>query len=101
LWQTLKKAGKYTFTDALDNKFNSKAIQLTAAISTLVVSVCYLIPQMVGAGALVKPLPGYAALGGRDHCRYNRYFYCSHRGMASTTYVQFIKADSCWYFQPY
>ena len=29
-----------------------------AAISTLVVSLFYLIPQLVGAGALVKPLLG-------------------------------------------
>ena len=54
----MKRLGKYTFTDALDSKFNSKGIQLTAAISTLIVSVCYLIPQMVGAGSLVTPLLG-------------------------------------------
>ena len=56
--EPMKRLGKYTFTDALDAKFNSKGIQLMAAISTLVVSMCYLIPQMVGAGALVKPLLG-------------------------------------------
>ena len=33
--EPMKRLGKYTFTDALDSKFNSKAIQLTAAISTL------------------------------------------------------------------
>ena len=50
--EPLKRLGKYTFTDALDSKFNSKGIQLAAAISTLVVSLFYLIPQMVGG---VKP----------------------------------------------
>ena len=45
--EPMKRLGKYTFTDALDSKFNSKAIQLMAAISTLLVSVFYLIPQMV------------------------------------------------------
>src|SRR5210317_1299666 len=48
--EPMKRLGKFTFTDALDSKFNSKAIQLTAAISTLIVSIFYLIPQMVGAG---------------------------------------------------
>jgi len=57
--EPLKRLGKFTFTDALDSRFNSKAIQLTAAISTLIVSLFYLIPQMVGAGALVKPLLGF------------------------------------------
>src|SRR6187455_2416775 len=54
--EPLKRLGKFTFADALDRKFNSQGIKLAAAISTLVVSVFYLIPQMVGAGALVKPL---------------------------------------------
>ena len=36
--EPLKRLGKFTFTDALDSKFNAKAIQLTAAISTLIVS---------------------------------------------------------------
>src|SRR4030043_487470 len=51
--EPLKRFGKYTFTDAINYKYNSKGIQLTAAISTLIVSLCYLIPQMVGAGDLV------------------------------------------------
>jgi cation/acetate symporter len=58
--EPLKKLGRYTFTGALDSKFNSKAIHLAASVSTLVVSVCYLIPRMVGAGDLVAPLLGLA-----------------------------------------
>src|SRR5210317_1865275 len=54
--EPMKRLGKFTFTDALDSKFNSRAIKLTAAISTLIVSIFYLIPQMVGAGVLVEPL---------------------------------------------
>src|SRR6188508_2373837 len=57
--EPLKRLGKYTFADALDNKFQSRGIKLMAAISTLVVSVFYLIPQMVGAGVLIKPLLGF------------------------------------------
>src|SRR5215213_8362934 len=37
--EPLKRLGKYTFADALDNKFQSRGIKLMAAISTLVVSV--------------------------------------------------------------
>src|SRR5882724_8077174 len=56
--EPLKRMGRYTFADALDSKFNSRGIKLSAAISTLVVSIFYLIPQMVGAGFLIKPLLG-------------------------------------------
>src|SRR5215208_6715409 len=56
--EPMKRLGKYTFTDAVDSKFNSRGIKLAAAISTLVVSICYLIPRMVGAGALGQPLLG-------------------------------------------
>src|SRR5918912_2973977 len=42
--EPIKRLGKYTFADALDNRFNSRGIKLSAAISTLVVSVFYLIP---------------------------------------------------------
>ena len=45
--EPLKRMGKYTFADALDAKFNSKGIQLVAAISTLVVSIFYLIRYLV------------------------------------------------------
>src|SRR6478672_4740554 len=57
--EPLKRLGRFTFADALDKRFNSRGIKLAAAISTLVVSLFYLIPQMVGAGALVKPLLGF------------------------------------------
>jgi cation/acetate symporter len=56
--EPLKRMGKFTFADALDSQFNSRGIKLAAAISTLAVSIFYLIPQMVGAGALVTPLFG-------------------------------------------
>ena len=57
--EPMKKLGRFTFADALDSRFNSSGIKLAAGISTLVVSVFYLIPQMVGAGALVTPLLGF------------------------------------------
>ncbi len=89
--EPMKKLGKYTFTDALDAKFNSKGIQLIAAISTLVVSMCYLIPQMVGAGSLVTPLLGLPHWAGVWIVGAIVIFIVATAGMASTTYVQFLK----------
>ncbi|MDF1580293.1 MAG: cation acetate symporter [Desulfuromonadales bacterium] len=89
--EPMKRLGKYTFTDALDSKFNSKSIQLTAAISTLLVSMFYLIPQMVGAGVLVQPLLGLPHWVGVCIVGIVVTIIVATAGMASTTYVQFFK----------
>ena len=89
--EPLKRLGKYTFTDAVDAKYNSRGIKLAAAISTLVVSLCYLIPQMVGAGVLVEPLLGIPHAWGVVMVGAIVITIVATAGMASTTYVQFIK----------
>ena len=93
--EPLKRLGKFTFADALDSQFHSRGIKLAAAISTLVVSIFYLIPQMVGAGALIKPLLGL------PHWRRRAASSASSSslivvtaGMVSTTWVQFIKGGA-------
>jgi len=89
--EPLKRLGKYTFTDAVDANYNSRAIKLTAAISTLVVSICYLIPQMVGAGVLVEPLLGIPYAWGVIMVGAIVITIVATAGMASTTFVQFLK----------
>jgi len=89
--EPMKRLGKYTFTDALDAKFNSKGIQLMAAISTLAVSLFYLIPQMVGAGVLVTPLLGLPHWVGVIMVGAIVITIVATAGMTSTTYVQFLK----------
>lgn len=89
--EPMKRLGKYTFADALDAKFNSKAIRLAAAVSTLLVSIFYLIPQMVGAGSLVTPLLGLPHEAGVILVGVIVIIIVAAAGMTSTTYVQFIK----------
>lgn len=89
--EPLKKLGKYTFADALDSRFNSKHIKLAASISTLIVSIFYLIPQMVGAGDLIVPLLGLPHFMGVLIVGSIVIFIVATAGMTSTTYVQFIK----------
>ena len=89
--EPMKRLGKFTFADALDKKFNSKGIQLAAGISTLIVSIFYLIPQMVGAGALVTPLLGLPYWAGVLMVGVIVVVIVTTAGMASTTYVQFLK----------
>ena len=89
--EPLKRLGKFTFADALDAKFHSQGIRLTAAVSTLVVSIFYLIPQMVGAGALIKPLLGIPSYWGVVTVGVVVILIVVTAGMVSTTWVQFIK----------
>jgi len=89
--EPMKRLGRYTFTDALDFHFNSKAIRLMAAVSTLAVSVFYLIPQMVGAGVLVTPLLGLPHWIGVVMVGAIVITIVATAGMTSTTYVQFLK----------
>ncbi len=89
--EPMKKLGKYTFADALDAKFNSKGIKLAAGISTLAVSIFYLIPQMVGAGVLIQPLLGFPHWVGVLMVGAVVITIVVTAGMVSTTYVQFLK----------
>lgn len=91
--EPIKRLGKFTFADALDSKFQSRAIKLAAAISTLVVSVFYLIPQMVGAGALITPLLGLPHYAGVIIVGVTVTLIVVTAGMVSTTWVQFIKGS--------
>ncbi len=91
--EPLKRLGKYTFADALDQQFGSPGIKLVAGLSTLVVSLFYLIPQMVGAGVLVKPLLGLPHAAGVIMVGAVVVLIVATAGMASTTYVQFFKGS--------
>jgi cation/acetate symporter len=89
--EPLKRLGKYTFADAINSKFKSRGVVLAAAISTLIVSLFYLIPQMVGAGSLVTPMLGLPFEAGVAIVGFIVIVIVATAGMTSTTYVQFIK----------
>ena len=96
--EPIKALGKFTFADALDSRFNSRGIKLAVAISTLVVSVFYLIPQMVGAGSLIKPLLGLPHEAGVILVGVTVTLIVVTAGMVSTTWVQFIKGSLLVFF---
>jgi cation/acetate symporter len=89
--EPMKRLGKFTFADALNSKFQSRGIQLAAGVSTLAVSLFYLIPQMVGAGALVQPLLGMPHWAGVVLVGATVIVIVVTAGMVSTTWVQFLK----------
>ena len=90
--EPLRNLGKYNFSDIIAYRLQDKPTRLLAACMGLVVIVLYLIPQMVGAGALIQVLFGlpYAfavVLVGVLMC-----LYVSFGGMLGTTWVQITKA---------
>ncbi len=89
--EPMKRLGKFTFADALNSRFQSRGIQLAAGVSTLAVSVFYLIPQMVGAGVLIQPLLGMPHWAGVVIVGATVIVIVVTAGMVSTTWVQFLK----------
>jgi cation/acetate symporter len=91
--EPMKRLGKFTFADALNARFNSPGIKLAAGVSTLAVSLFYLIPQMVGAGVLIRPLLGLPHWMGVVLVGAVVIIIVVTAGMVSTTWVQFIKGS--------
>ena len=94
--EMLRNAGRYTMADQLAFRMNQRKVRTAASISTVVVSIFYLLAQMVGAGTLVALL-----LGVDDQAVKNitiigvgilMIFYVVVGGMKGTTYVQITKA---------
>ncbi len=94
--EPLRNSGRFTMGDVLAFRMRQRPVRGAAATSTLVVSIFYLMAQMVGAGALVSLL-----LGINDPSAKNwiiagvgilMIVYVTVGGMKGTTYVQIVKA---------
>jgi cation/acetate symporter len=101
----LRNAGRYTMADVLAFRMRQRPVRTAASVSTIVVSIFYLIAQMVGAGALVSLLLGISAnttfLGMNANTAKVAtiilvgalmIIYVTVGGMKGTTYVQIVKA---------
>tara|TARA_R110002049_G_scaffold2750_2_gene21610 strand:+ start:457862 stop:459772 length:1911 start_codon:yes stop_codon:yes gene_type:complete len=96
--EPMKRLGRFTFADALDSTFDSRGIKAAAGLSTLIVSVFYLIPQMVGAGSLIQPLLGFPHWVGVVMVGIVVITIVVTAGMVSTTWVQFLKGSLLVFF---
>jgi cation/acetate symporter len=94
--ELLRNSGKYTMADVLAYRMRQRPVRSAAALSTVGVSIVYLVAQMVGAGALMKLLLGLegdvAAIGAIVGVGVLMIVYVTFGGMIGTTWVQIVKA---------
>lgn len=91
--EPLRNAGKYTMADVLAYRLRPRPVRAMASLSTLTVSLFYMIAQMVGAGGLVKLLlPGVPYEVAVVAVGILMVVYVVFGGMLATTWVQIIKA---------
>jgi cation/acetate symporter len=103
--ELMRNSGKYTMADVLSYRMRQRPVRTAAAVSTITVSIFYLLAQMVGAGALVALLlgikKGTTFLGmNADQAKIATIIfvgavmivYVTIGGMKGTTYVQIVKA---------
>ena len=94
--EMLRNAGRYTMADQLAFRMNQRKVRTAASVSTVVVSIFYLLAQMVGAGTLVALLLGVDSEAIKNITIIGvgilMIFYVVVGGMKGTTYVQIAKA---------
>ncbi|BCG46633.1 Putative cation/acetate symporter [Citrifermentans bremense] len=88
-----RNAGKYTLGDILSFRSSPKVVRGVAALSTVTVSIFYLIAQMVGAGKLMQMLIGIPYRVSVIGVGALMVAYVVFGGMKATTWVQIIKAS--------
>jgi cation/acetate symporter len=94
--ELLRNSGRYTMADQLAYRMRQRPVRTAAATSTVVVSIFYLLAQMVGAGALVALLLGVTNESVKAWTIVGvgllMVFYVTVGGMKGTTWVQIVKA---------
>ena len=94
--EPLRNSGRFTMGDVLAFRMKQRPVRGAAATSTLVVSIFYLMAQMVGAGALVSLLLGISDASAKNWIIGGvgllMIIYVTVGGMKGTTYVQIVKA---------
>ena len=95
--ELMRNTARYTMADVLAFRMRQRPVRMAAAISTLAVSLFYLLAQMAGAGGLVTLLLGVSGEAAQavvvTIVGALMIFYVLVGGMRGTTYVQIIKAS--------
>jgi len=92
----IRRFGAYTIADFVAGRFHSKPLRVVAMLGTLMVSLFYIIPQMVGAGELLGLLLGWQYVFAVVVAGVLITIYVVLGGMRATTYNQIIQCILLW-----
>ncbi|HYZ06963.1 MAG TPA: cation acetate symporter [Rubrobacter sp.] len=90
--EPLRNMGKYTLADMLASRFNTSSVRSVAALSTIAISMFYMIAQLNGSGALIGLLLGLPYWLSVIVIGILMTVYIVAGGMIATTWIQIIKA---------
>lgn len=90
--EPLHNLGRYTLADAIAVRFGSLRLRGVVAATTLLITVFYMLAQLVGAGALIHYLLGIEYAKAVMVVGSLMTFYVVFGGMVATSWVQIIKA---------
>ncbi|MFB7247448.1 cation acetate symporter [Streptomyces populi] len=94
--ELVRNCGRFTLADVVAARMDERPVRIAAGSSSVVVSVMYLVAQMVGAGSLVSLLLGGTSDAARNWTVIGvgalMVIYVSMGGMRATTWIQIVKA---------
>jgi cation/acetate symporter len=93
----LRKVGKYTTSEILTTRFKgSRSLRFSGMMGAVVISTFYVVPQIVGAGALLQLLMGWNFTFSVLVIGALVIGYVTTGGMRATTYNQIIQGLVLW-----
>ncbi|OUJ19084.1 Na+(or H+)/acetate symporter ActP [Methanonatronarchaeum thermophilum] len=94
----LRKVGKFTASEILTTRFRaSKTVRTSAMLGSTIISSFYIVPQLVGAGALMQILLGWDYVFSVLIIGTIVIIYVVMGGMRATTYNAVIQAIVLWF----
>ena len=90
--EPMRNLGKFTMGDMISSRFENNTIRATASVNTVVISIFYMIAQLVGAGSLIKLLLGWDYWVSVLVVGVLMTIYVAWGGMRATSWVQIVKA---------
>ena len=90
--EPMRNTGRFTLGDVIAYRMRSPQARLAAVVGTVVVNLAYLVPQMAGAGVLMKLMLGISYETAVVLTGVGMMVYVIFGGMLATTWVQIVKA---------
>jgi cation/acetate symporter len=94
--ELVRNCGRFTLADVISVRTSGPPVRIAVGTASVIVSVIYLVAQMVGAGSLVAMLLGGQGTAARTLTVVGvgglMVFYVAFGGMRATTWIQIVKA---------